>query len=784
MIATELLPLFARSPAPVPSAPDLLGILVKVTLVLATSALLAALLRRQAAATRHLVWLLGLAGALAVAALTPFAPRLEIALPRLVVPLRPAERGSVPATGAPAAPSRNWAVLGEVPMRAAVQAVGLPATRPRGATSSPESGRLALAALLAVWAAGALLVLLWSALGHLALALIARDADPLDAREWGPLLAASPADAAAARRVRVATSAHVGAPLMWGWPHPVILLPHEARAWPATRLRDALLHELAHVTRGDYPAQSLATFACAVFWFHPLAWHAAARLRSECEHACDDRVLAAGTAAPEYATTLLEVARAARSLRVAGGVAVGMARRSHLEGRLLAVLDDARPRTSLPRPARAAACLLTALVLVPLAGLAPRSTAATTATGQQPSSITIATSGSSKTTSVTTSTTTGDSGDPGTAAADPAPGAKFERQFPAKAGGVLDLDLETGATVRVKAWDQPNVSVLAKLSGRDWRGTRFEAVPSAGGVRVRMWQTPPGDRSYSTSHVMEIQVPARYDLRLQSGGGGVSIVGVNGTFAGVTGGGDIELDHDRGRADLSTGGGAIDVTDCDLDGSVATGGGAVRIERSRGGLVGSSGSGDVRTADGEDHADVQVGGEHTGGDGFVRVAKAGGDVDIAEAPHGAHITTGGGDVHVGRATGTVAITTGGGDIDVGPVAGSVWAGTGSGSMTVRLSDPHGEKQTVDLASGTGKVILELPANLDARFDLETAYTDNFGRATNINSAWNLQQTRTQAWDDTQGTPRRYVRAHGTAGGGRGLIRVRTVNGDIEVRRVR
>jgi hypothetical protein len=29
-----------------------------------------------------------------------------------------------------------------------------------------------------------------------------------------------------------------------------------------------------------------------------------------------------------------------------------------------------------------------------------------------------------------------------------------------------------------------------------------------------------------------------------------------------------------------------------------------------------------------------------------------------------------------------------------------------------------------------------------------------------------------------------VRAHGTAGGGRGLIRVRTVNGDIEVRRVR
>jgi hypothetical protein len=369
------------------------------------------------------------------------------------------------------------------------------------------------------------------------------------------------------------------------------------------------------------------------------------------------------------------------------------------------------------------------------------------------------------------------------------------------------LDLETGATIRVRAWDKPNVAVLAKLSGRDWSGTRFEAVPSARGVSVRMWQTPPEDRSYSTSHVVEIQLPARYDIRLQSGGGGISIAGVSGTFAGVTGGGDIVLDHDQGRADLSTGGGAIHVTDCDLAGSVATGGGAVRIERSRGGLVGASGSGDVRTADGKDHGDVEVGGAYagddvtsenlhsaepdgfpsaakSGGEGFVRVARAGGDVNVEEAPHGAYIMTGGGDVHVGRAAGTVAITTGGGDIDVGPVAGSVWAGTGSGSLTVRLADPHGEKQTVDIASGTGRVILELPAKLDARFDLETAYTDNLGHTTSINSAWNLQQTRTQAWDDTHGTPRRYVRASGTAGSGRGLIRVRTVNGDIEVRRVR
>ena len=284
-------------------------------------------------------------------------------------------------------------------------------------------------------------------------------------------------------------------------------------------------------------------------------------------------------------------------------------------------------------------------------------------------------------------------------------------------------------------------------------------------------------------------------------------IGLEGTFNGLTAGGDILLDHAHGRAYLTTGGGAIEVIDCELGGNVTTGGGAVRIARSRGGLVGSSGSGSAYTADGESHgetggAEEDTGSDipidnlniaepngfsyapKTGGNGFVRVSQAGGDVDVEEAPHGAYVITGGGDVHIGPAAGTVSVTTGGGGIEVGPVAGSVWAGTGAGPVTVRVADPHGQKQTVDISSGTGKVILELPANLDARFDLETAYTDNFGHATNIKSAWNLDQTRTQTWDDTQGTPRRYVRARGEAGSGRGLIRVRTVNGDIEVRKVR
>jgi hypothetical protein len=70
----------------------------------------------------------------------------------------------------------------------------------------------------------------------------------------------------------------------------------------------------------------------------------------------------------------------------------------------------------------------------------------------------------------------------------------------------------------------------------------------------------------------------------------------------------------------------------------------------------------------------------------------------------------------------------------------------------------------------------------ATLELETAYTNNLGHKTRVVSDFPLQTTETADWDAREGTPRRYVRARQTLGKGGGVIRVRTVNGNVVLNR--
>jgi DUF4097 and DUF4098 domain-containing protein YvlB len=338
------------------------------------------------------------------------------------------------------------------------------------------------------------------------------------------------------------------------------------------------------------------------------------------------------------------------------------------------------------------------------------------------------------------------------------------------------------------------------LAGINWRDLTVEIARVAEGVLVRS-RYDRRRNSQSTENRYEIRVPRRFDVRLSSGGGDLTILDVEGEFSGTSGGGEIVLERLRGRASLSTGGGDIRVADVDLDGSVRTGGGKVTLSRVSGNLRGRSGSGPVMygikpnaTNERDSAADLRafnvakdgkrVTYNAQGTPAMLHISKAGGDITLEEAPAGAVINTGGGKVRVGRAAGLVDASTGGGDVTIGPVAGSVRASTGAGTVHVTLADALGEEQSVEIHAGVGRVILELPPNFEGSFEIETAYTRNFGRATRIESDFELARETTDAWDDRAGSPRRYVRAQGVVGRSRNSVYVKTTNGDIELRRRR
>jgi GWxTD domain-containing protein len=179
-------------------------------------------------------------------------------------------------------------------------------------------------------------------------------------------------------------SATVCVPVTVGFLRPRILLPEGWREWPPFKRQAVLAHELAHVGRGDWAIALVVRFNRALYWFHPLGWWLERKLAALAEQACDDAALAAVGDAPEYAGTLLEMARAAGAAQgrlLEEGLA--MARESNVKLRIERILDESR---SLPRIfgrrgwAALFACAVPVLYLASAARLAPaQSTAADTA---------------------------------------------------------------------------------------------------------------------------------------------------------------------------------------------------------------------------------------------------------------------------------------------------------------------------------------------------------------------------------------------------------------------
>ncbi len=361
-----------------------LDVAFQATVLLSLTALALAALRRASASVRQLVATLGLAGALALPAVTAVAPRWR-------VPLVPS---LIPAASPMPAAARSQAAIGEERRSAAMAPVSssagpkafpdeiggvrvaseiapaarTPASEPR---RSPVSWMLAV---LAFWSAGTLVALAALALGAARVAKIRdRASDDID-ESWSDLLASLSERLGVTRIVRLVFTEELAVPVTIGLSRPIVLLPESARRWNEERRQVVLLHELAHVKRADWACLLVGQLAGALYWFHPLAWSIRIRMRKDCERACDDLVLAAGTRASVYAAHLLSIIRSLRLSKQRTLSAVAMARRSYWDGRMRAILDPSVERRVVSRKqARVAAGVLFGAVLA-LAVLEPWAT--------------------------------------------------------------------------------------------------------------------------------------------------------------------------------------------------------------------------------------------------------------------------------------------------------------------------------------------------------------------------------------------------------------------------
>jgi beta-lactamase regulating signal transducer with metallopeptidase domain/HEAT repeat protein len=328
------------------SQPALAIWLVKATALLVAALAATAVLRRASAGTRHLVWVGALAGILLLPALSFWTPvRLAILPTSLTHVVLPGE-----ATGAEVhAPSERHI---PAPATAATSAVPNHAT-PMSAMGSPAPAVALLldeqhislwATLLLAWGAASLVLLGWLGVGALSVRRIVASGRSLDDdRAWSSPLCeiADRLDLDAVPRLLA--SDRIEMPFACGVVHPTVVLPASAEGWNDSRRRAVLFHELAHVKRHDLVGHTLGRLACALYWFHPLVWTAARRLRAESERACDDLVLSCGARASDYADHLLDIVISVRRYG-APATAMPMARRRELEGRVLAILDPAVQR--------------------------------------------------------------------------------------------------------------------------------------------------------------------------------------------------------------------------------------------------------------------------------------------------------------------------------------------------------------------------------------------------------------------------------------------------------
>ncbi len=180
-------------------------------------------------------------------------------------------------------------------------------------------------------------------------------------------------DFSSSRSVKLTTSEHIAVPAAMGFFEPMIVLP----AWALQELSPAelkviLLHEYAHLRRGDAWSNLVQKIVRAVLPFHPAVCWIESRLSLEREMACDDQVLAETANPRGYAQCLIALLEKSAARREWSMAQAAIHRAGEASRRIAQILDVRRPDGKMVwKPALGLVGTFSVLCLA-LAPLAPR----------------------------------------------------------------------------------------------------------------------------------------------------------------------------------------------------------------------------------------------------------------------------------------------------------------------------------------------------------------------------------------------------------------------------
>ena len=265
---------------------------------------------------------------------------------------------------------------------------------------------------------------------------------------------------------------------------------------------------------------------------------------------------------------------------------------------------------------------------------------------------------------------------------------KLNHRFSVQPGGTVVVEVDFGnIDVSTNATSEVVVDVWRKIGRKKkadeeafLRDNPVEFAQEGNTATIRShgkskWSWSGGGRN-QTEAKYTISVPAQFNARLRTGGGGVCVVDLTGDVKADTGGGGLSFTRLHGPLNGDTGGGGVSAGACEGTLKLRTGGGGIEVTASSGSLAGTTG---------------------------------GGGVSVKKFQGPVHVTTGGGGLAIENVDGAVDASTGGGSISAvlpSELSDSVRLSTGGGGVSVRV--PGTAAFNLDATTSGGRVSTELP----------------------------------------------------------------------------